>query len=991
MSEKMIPLSAEQLVLRVKKEFERSRTVFNVTSAFRAKPKSLDIFGEKLEVPLGVAAGPHTQLAENIIAAYFAGARFFELKTVQTLDGDDLARCISRPCIKADDEGYNCEWSTELTVSQAYEEYVKAWCVLKVISVAYDLGAPDGFVFNMSVGYDLDGIKSEKIDRFIEGLKDASAAPVFSLTKAVLKKYYPDYADYIDAISPRVCTSVTLSTLHGCPPDEIERIAVYLLTEKHLHTFVKCNPTILGYETARAILDRMGFDYVAFDDHHFTEDLQYEDAVMMFRRLTALAEREGLTFGLKLSNTFPVDVKAGELPSEEMYMSGRALFSLTVEMARRFSAEFDGKLRLSYSGGADAFNIRELFEAGVYPVTVATTILKPGGYMRLSQLASILSECAYNVLGGTDTKKIEALQNRVTADRHFKKSVKPLPDRKNGKTVPLFDCYLAPCSGGCPIHQDVPEYLRLVEKKRYKDALSVIIKKNPLPFITGTICSHRCMTKCTRNFYDDPVAIRASKLLAAEGGYDEILREERMENLSKKTVPGVKAAVIGAGPAGLAAAYFLSKAGVQTDVFEKECCAGGIVKNIIPSFRIADEAIEKDVELIRAAGANILTDIPAPPVEELRQRGYTHIIFAVGAYRAQDPGVSGNVINVLDFLRDVKSGKTPALGKNVAVIGGGNTAMDAARAAKRADGVENVSIVYRRTKKYMPADEEELLMAMEDGVAFFELAAPVSQSDGKLFCRVMKLGDPDASGRRSPVPTEKTVSLPADTVIAAIGEKVDTAVFTENGIAPDERGRVSLKTGLQHVYNIGDSRRGPSTVVECIADARQAADEILADVNAERVAPDEDFPLEAFALAADVLTRKGILLDEKPSGYTACLSCSTVCENCADVCPNRANAVIVMPDGRREILHIDRLCNECGNCKSFCPYSSAPYRDKLTLFTDAASFEDSENRGFVFLDRSHVKVRLENVFDVNLDEKNDLEKDIEILIMTVLKEYPYLM
>ncbi len=979
MSEKMYPYGIRELLERMTSEYDRFSTVFGVTKRFEAKDKTLPIFKEKLETPLGVAAGPHTQMAQNIISAYFAGARFFELKTVQIMDGEDLAKCIARPCIKADDEGYNCEWSTELTVKEAFEEYVKAWCVLKVISKAYHLGSDDGFVFNMSVGYDLEGIKSEKIDRFIEGLKDASDTEIFKECKAALKEYFPAFSDEIERISPVICTSVTLSTLHGCPPDEIERIATYLLSEKKLNTFVKCNPTILGFESARAILDEMGFDYIAFDDHHFREDLQYADAVGMFRRLVALAEQNCLSFGLKLSNTFPVDVKRGELPSDEMYMSGRSLFLLTTEMARRFSKEFGGALRISYSGGADFFNIKELFEAGIFPITVATTVLKPGGYMRLRELAEILSGCEYSAFSSTDTQKITTLRERCKELKYFRKPIKPLPVRKSDEEVPLFDCYMAPCQGGCPIRQDIPEYIRLVEKGEYADALRVILEKNPLPFITGTICSHRCMSKCTRNFYDDPVNIRNNKLIAAEKGYSAVI-----DTIKPAETVGRKAAVIGAGAAGLSAAYFLQRAGIQTDVFEKDDKAGGIVRNIIPSFRISDSAIDKDIALIEKTGVNIHLGTPAPSVRELRDWGYRDVIFSVGAYQAQDPHISGNVINVLDFLRDVKSGVPLQLGKAVVIIGGGNTAMDAARAAKRLDGVGKVSIVYRRTKKYMPADEEELREAIDLGVIFEELLSPVSQENGSLKCEVMRLGEPDNSGRRSPVPTGEYRCVDADTVIAAIGERVDPALFRENGIGTDERNRAPFMTELDgvNVYNIGDSLRGPSTVVECISDAQRAADIIIGDAHRA------DIPISAFSTVEEATEKKGVFKPEydRTESCSGCLSCSTVCENCVDVCPNRANTVIRMPDGRREILHIDRLCNECGNCKSFCPYKSAPYKDKLTVFEDIEGFEDSENKGFVKLSDTAVRVRLDSVFDADLSGDNALSKDVEQFIMTVMKE-----
>ena len=524
MSERMYPIPFKDLMRWVITERKNSGTVFGIHTEYKADPaKTLPIFGEKIETPFGPAAGPNSQLAQNIIASYVAGARFFEVKTVQKMDGEELAACVPRPCILADDEGYNQEWSTELEVGQALNEYIKAWCALNVMAKVWGYGDPDGFVFNMSVGYDLEGIKGEKVDNYIESMKDASRAPIFAECKTVLTELFPEEAEFIANISPQVSRSITLSTLHGCPPDEIERIASYLITEKKVNTFVKCNPTILGYHDARSILDSMGYDYIVFDDHHFNEDLQWKDAVPMFERLQALADENGLEFGLKLSNTFPVDTTRGELPNNEMYMSGRALFPLTIEMCRRISAQFGGKMKISFAGGAEYFNCDKLFAAGIWPITVATTILKPGGYNRLTQMAKKVEGMEFKAFDGTDTDAIAKLSLDCRTDYHHVKPIKPLPSRKNADRVPWMDCYIAPCKGGCPIEQDIPEYIELCRKGLYNDALKLITEKNALPFITGTICAHRCMGKCSRNFYDEAVQIRSTKLLAAEKGIDALM------------------------------------------------------------------------------------------------------------------------------------------------------------------------------------------------------------------------------------------------------------------------------------------------------------------------------------------------------------------------------------------------------------------------------------------------------------------------------------
>lgn len=995
MSEVMTPMSFEQLVDWVLQEKKKRGTVFGQHHAYRADgTHNRTMFGRTLETPIGPAAGPHTQMTQNIVAAYYAGSRFFELKTVQIMDGEELAACINRPCIKADDEGYNCEWSTELTVLQAMEEYIKAWFLLKVIAREFGLGDMNGFQFNVSVGYDLAGIQSPKVDTFLNSMKHAEDTEIFKHCKAYLLEH-ADWFEHvttedIEQIPPEICNSVTLSTLHGCPPQEIERIAMYLLTEKGFHTFVKCNPTLLGYEFARKTMDEMGYDYIQFGDFHFKDDLQYEDAVPMLTRLMNTAKERNLEFGVKITNTFPVDVKQNELPSEEMYMSGKSLYPLSISLAAKLAKEFDGRLRISYSGGADYYNIERIVDAGIWPVTVATTLLKPGGYQRLTQMAKLLDK-ENAPFEKVDAESAGKLAEEAVKDPHHVKAMKPLPSRKMKKEVPLMDCFVAPCKEGCPIHQDITTYLQLVGEEKYEEAMEVITEKNPLPFITGTICAHNCMSKCTRNFYETSVHIREMKLKAAENGYEALLEKLPVPAVTKAE----KAAVIGGGPAGMAAAYFLRKGGMEVTLFEAKESLGGVVRHVIPPFRISEDAIEKDAEILRKMQVDIRCNTKVESLEGLKKQGYTKIVLAVGApVQGSLKLESGMPKNALEFLAEFKQtdGKV-SLGKHVVVIGGGNTAMDTARAAKRNAGVEYVYLVYRRTRRYMPADEEELVMALEDGVEFKELLSPVKLENGQLLCKVMQLSDYDASGRRGVTETGKTVWVPADTVIAAVGEKVPTDWYQANGLAVSEKGRLyvdekTLKTSDDNVYAAGDGLYGPATVVEAIRDGRKVAEAIAGEVLAR------DF--DKLAEEEKVYAKRGVLKEEQKETKEAgrCLGCSTICENCVEVCPNRANIAIQVPGmEKHQIIHVDYLCNECGNCKSFCPYSSAPYLDKFTLFATEADMENSKNQGFAVLNQEtrRCKVRFfGKTFIWEPEKPAGLPDGLGRMIETVCRDYSYL-
>ncbi len=447
MSVEMKQIAFPALLEQAMREYKAKQTMFGVPAApiliFR---NYAPLFGTVLNSVVGPAAGPHTQLAQNLIAGYVAGGRFFELKTVQRLWGDALG--IQRPCIYVRDEAYNTEWSTELSPEQAAEEYIKAWIAIKILLKEFDLGEPEAFIFNMSVGYDLEGIQSPAVDRFIETMKDASNTPIWRQCIEQAKALHYDVVDaaYIDSISPHISNNVTISTMHGCPPAQIQAIAQYMLCEKGLHTYVKCNPTLIGYDKARALLDGLGYQDVTFGREHFEHDMQFDDAVRMIGALLDTAERQGLRFGVKLTNTFPVKITNGELPGDAMYMSGKALFPLSMHTAAMLSEAFEGNLPISYSGGADAENIDLIYASGIYPITVATALLKPQGYKNLRKL---VEKCA-NIkpdFQAVDTARVQQLAEHAETDDHLRRR-----ERKSvtGQTPPFACGRCTTCVDVCP-------------------------------------------------------------------------------------------------------------------------------------------------------------------------------------------------------------------------------------------------------------------------------------------------------------------------------------------------------------------------------------------------------------------------------------------------------------------------------------------------------------------------------------------------------------
>ena len=344
-------------------------------------PFKMQRYGQSLDTPIGVAAGPHTQLSQNIICAWLTGARYLELKTVQTLDELE----VTKPCIDMTDEGYNCEWSQELKLEQSFNEYLNAWIVLHILQDKFGWGPSDsrGFIFNMSVGYNLAGILKPNVQNFLDRMTDCTAQKAAKVD--ILAKIYPRVMDL--KIPDRLTDNITISTMHGCPADEVEKIARYFVEERKLHTTVKLNPTLLGSDRLRNILNtELGFD-IEVPDVAFEHDLTYEGGVALIQSLRESAAKAGVEFNLKLTNTLETSNRGQNLPDKEqmVYMSGRALHPITIALARRLQNEFNGELDISFSAGVDCFNVADVLACNMRPVTVSSDILKPGGYGRLGQ------------------------------------------------------------------------------------------------------------------------------------------------------------------------------------------------------------------------------------------------------------------------------------------------------------------------------------------------------------------------------------------------------------------------------------------------------------------------------------------------------------------------------------------------------------------------------------------------------------------------------
>jgi putative selenate reductase len=367
------------------RELERREAIFDLPArkfvlGDAAHDCSVRFHGLTAGTPFGPAAGPNTQMAQNLVLAWLAGGRVLELKTVQVNDHLE----IPRPCIDMQTVGYNVEWSQELTLEESLEEYVKGAMLIRLLEASNRLPFTPGMgatVFDMSVGYDLAGIRSPRVQGFIRGLMDAGP------TIERLRREIPAALGRLRDLdfAPRLSGTLTLSTFHGCPPGEIEGIAAFLMREMGLSCVVKLNPTLLGPAELRGLLhDRLGYTDLAVPDDAFAKDTTWDQAAAFLDRLAALATSLGVGFGVKLTNTLIVENHRDVFPPAEkvMYLSGPPLHVLAMHLVRRVRGAFGDRLPISFSAGIERANFPDAVALGLVPVTVCTDLLKTGGYAR---------------------------------------------------------------------------------------------------------------------------------------------------------------------------------------------------------------------------------------------------------------------------------------------------------------------------------------------------------------------------------------------------------------------------------------------------------------------------------------------------------------------------------------------------------------------------------------------------------------------------------
>jgi len=526
---------------------------------------------------------------------------------------------------------------------------------------------------------------------------------------------------------------------------------------------------------------------------------------------------------------------------------------------------------------------------------------------------------------------------------------------------PLYENKIPPCTVGCPAHEKIPQYFALVKEKKYKDDWEIILPDNPMPGVTGRVCYHPCENVCNRGEYDETISVHNMERFVADQNLDNHIPERFLSKEKREE----KVAIIGSGPAGLSAAYQLVRQGFKVTVFESANEPGGMLRIGIPAYRLPREILDKEIDDIKRLGVEIRAGITIGkdlPMSNL-QKNFDAVLIAVGAYKSWGMQIPGEELkgirSGLDYLKQYNLQEQATTGKNVVVVGGGNTAIDTARSALRM-GAEKVTIVYRRSRAEMPAVPEEIEDAKKEGVEFIFLVNPTGFFGNDAVQEVelikMELGEPDKSGRRRPIPVKDSqYKIKADQVLLAIGE-VPALEFTEGkfNLLHDrlnmDKGQMTSQKGI---FACGDAANGPiGTVVDAIATGHRSATAIGQYLREGKVAlngkmesgvpfdtinldyfVNEPRPKEMQQHPAELIenfdeVNLGITIEEALSEATRCFSCGscTYCDNCLIFCPDVA--IHLDPVKHEYIIDYD-YCKGCGVCVHECPRNAMAFEEEL--------------------------------------------------------------
>lgn len=459
----LVPQPLSHLLARLRHEVEQRGPIFDLPRHRFYPGSAVDLsvllHGRRASSPIGPAAGPHTQLAQNLVLSWLGGARVMELKTVQVND----TLTIPRPCIDVENVGYNVEWSQELRLEESLTEYAKGWLLVHALRKLnpQQLRSDElDTLFDISVGYSLDGIRSPQVASWLDMMRDAS--PLLDKLRAELPTSLQSCLP--DEIPSEISGCVTLSTFHGCPPDEIERIVEHLFARHQMDVVVKLNPTLLGFaEVEELLCQRLGYGDLRLVKQSFDSDLRFEEALAMIARLQRSATRAGCRLGVKFSNTLVVKNHKRFFPQSEelMYLSGQPLHVLASSLAARFAEATDGQVPISFSGGIDQKNCADVVACGLLPVTVCTDLLRPGGYGRMAKYlesmparfaeANVHSLADLVAAQGGMVHALRSYAAKVVSDPRYAAAKNSSSPRRVSSTLALFDCLSCDkCIAVCP-------------------------------------------------------------------------------------------------------------------------------------------------------------------------------------------------------------------------------------------------------------------------------------------------------------------------------------------------------------------------------------------------------------------------------------------------------------------------------------------------------------------------------------------------------------